>query len=249
MNIKSMLARLESAMGRQDVVEQMVLLPEPASLASKRVNSDKSINLIVGYNRSPSSQTALDLALWIAHQTRLVTKAQVTVQVVYVVDEDQSSHCPHISNGGDASRPSIQQLPLSGEASAVRCATPVLTQTTPKELAARARMTEIDPSYFRAIFYQTNPFEQADRILSQARCLAEEWRGSFKAHLRFGCISTELKKVVESEAATLLLLGCTSVNDPIVQKLGSNFPCAVLGIPSILNSADTSNCSSDFQSV
>ena len=249
MNIKSMLARLESAMGRQDVVEQMVLLPEPASLASKRVNSDKSINLIVGYNRSPSSQTALDLALWIAHQTRLVTKAQVTVQVVYVVDEDQSSHCPHISNGGDASRPSIQQLPLSVEASAVRSATPVLTQTTPKELAARARMTEIDPSYFRAIFYQTNPFEQADRILSQARCLAEEWRGSFKAHLRFGCISTELKKVVESEAATLLLLGCTSVTDPIVQKLGSNFPCAVLGIPSILNSADTSNCSSDLQSV
>jgi hypothetical protein len=249
MNIKSMLARLESAMGRQDVVEQMVLLPEPASLASKRVNSDKSINLVVGYNRSPSSQTALDLALWIAHQTRLVTKAQVTVQVVYVVDEDQSSHCPHISNGGDASRPSIQQLPLSGEASAVRSATPVLTQTTPKELAARARMTEIDPSYFRAIFYQTNPFEQADRILSQARCLAEEWRGSFKAHLRFGCISTELKKVVESEAATLLLLGCTSVNEPIVQKLGSNFPCAVLGIPSILNSADTSNCSSGLQSV
>lgn len=249
MNIKSMLARLESAMGRQDVVEQMVLLPEPASLASKQANSAKSINLVVGYNRSPSSQTALDLALWIAHQTRLVTKAQVTVQVVYVVDEEQSNHCPHISKGGEASHPSIQQLPISLEESAVRSATPVLTKPTPTELAARARMTEIDPSYLRAIFYQTNPFEQADRILSQARCLAEEWRGSFKAHLRFGCVSTELRKVVELEAATLLLLGCTSVNDPIVQKLGSNFPCAVLGIPSILNSADTSNCYSDFQSV
>ncbi|MEW5861818.1 MAG: universal stress protein [Cyanobacteriota bacterium] len=249
MNIKSMLARLESAMGRQDVVEQMVLLPEPATLASKRANSAKSINLVVGYNRSPSSQTALDLALWIAHQTRLVTKAQVTVQVVYVVDEDQSSHCPHISNGDDANPPSIQQLPLSLEESAVRSATPVLTQPTPTELTARARMTEIDPSYFSAIFYQTNPFEQADRILSQARCLAEEWRGSFKAHLRFGCVSTELRKVVELEAATLLLLGCNSVNHPIVEKLGSNFPCAVLGIPSILNSADTSDCYSDFQSV
>ncbi|MFE1745054.1 universal stress protein [Coleofasciculus sp. H7-2] len=249
MNIKSMLARLESAMGRQNVVEQMVLLPEPASLVSKRANSAKSINLVVGYNRSPSSQTALDIALWIAHQTRLVTKAQVTVQVVYVVDEDQSSHCPHISNGGDTSRPSIQQLPLSLEASAVRSATPVLTQPTPAELAARTRMTEIDPSYLRAIFYQTNPFAQADRILSQARCLAEEWRGSFKAHLRFGCVSTELKKVVELEAATLLLLGCTSVNNPIVQELSSNLPCAVLGIPTILNSSDSSNCSSDFQSV
>ncbi len=250
MNIKSMLARLESAMGRQDVVEQMVLLPEPVSHTSKRANSAKSINLVVGYNRSPSSQTALDLALWIAHQTRLVTKAQVTVQVVYVVDEDQSSHCPHISNGGDARRPLSQQLPLESlEASTRKCATPVLTQPTPVELEARTRMTEIDPSYLRAIFYQTNPFEQADRILSQARCLAEEWRGSFKAHLRFGCISTELRKVVESEAATLLLLGCTSANHPIVQKLGSNFSCAVLGIPSILNSPDTSSCSSDFQSV
>nr|WP_199329201.1 universal stress protein [Coleofasciculus sp. FACHB-1120] len=245
-----MLARLESAMGRQDVVEQMVLLPEPASSASKRVNYAKSINLVVGYNRSPSSQTALDLALWIAHQTRLVTKAQVTVQVVYVVDEDQSSHCPHICNGDNARDSSIQQFSLESlEASEVRCATPVLTQPTPVELAARARMTEIDPSYFRAIFYQTNPFEQADRILSQARCLAEEWRGSFKAHLRFGCVATELRKVVELEAATLLLLGCTSVNHPVVKKLGFNFPCAVLGIPTILNSADASNCSSDFQSV
>jgi hypothetical protein len=70
MNIKSMLVRLESTLNRNDLMEKLVLLPEPASAASKWTNSTKSVNLVVGYNASPSSQTALDLTMWIAHQTR-----------------------------------------------------------------------------------------------------------------------------------------------------------------------------------
>lgn len=97
MNIKSMLLRLESAMGRQDLTEQMLLVPTPASSSEERDQFTKSVNLIVGYNRSPSSQTALDLTLWIAHQTRLVTKAQVTVQVVYVLDSDRASKSADLS--------------------------------------------------------------------------------------------------------------------------------------------------------
>jgi len=174
-NIKSMLVRLEGALDRNDLMEQMVLLPEPASAAAKWAESTTSVNLVVGYNASPNSQTALDLTLWIAHQTRLVTQKQVTVQVVYVVDAYQNRSC---------------------------CAN-----------------------------FTSRVYEQADRILWQAGCLAEEWRSSFKAHLRVGEVATELRNVVESEAATLLFLGCNSVTHPIVQKLGSHFPCSVLGIP------------------
>ena len=175
MNIKSMLVRLEGALDRNDLMEQMVLLPEPASAAAKWAKSTTSVNLVVGYNASPSSQTALDLTMWIAHQTRLVTQKQVTVHVVYVVDEYQNRSC---------------------------CAN-----------------------------FTSHVYERADRILWQAGCLAEEWRSSFKAHLRVGDVATELRSVVESEAATLLFLGCTRVTHPIIQQLGSNFPCSVLGIP------------------
>ena len=237
-NIKPMLVRLEGAMDRNDLIEQMVLLPEPASAASKWSSATKSVNLVVGYNASPRSQTALDLTMWIAHQTRLVTQKEVTVQVVYVVDEKQSSKAPDVSSSTDESSSSIHRLSLSvPKASAPRHSAPsVLAESKPQRLAVtRKKKSAKQHRPKKSTPCQAHWFEQADRILWQARCLAEEWRGSFKAHLRFGDVATELRTVVESEAATLLFLGCNSVNHPIVQEFGSNFPCSVLGIPTVLS--------------
>ncbi len=232
MNIKPMLVRLEGAMDRNDLIEQMVLVPEPASAASKWANSTKSINLAVGYNASPSSQTALDLTMWIAHQTRLATQKQVTVQVVYVVEENQNSKCPDVFNIADGS--GLIDEPIPSEFSTLastKFAISVFTEAKPQALAVAKERKSVNNCCPKVICRQSHSLVQADRILWQARCLAEEWRSSFKAHLRFGDVATELREVVESEAATLLFLGCNSINHPLVQNLGSNFPCSVLGIP------------------
>jgi Tfp pilus assembly protein PilV len=228
-----MLVRLEGAMARNDLMEKMLLLPEPASAAAKWANSTKSINLVVGYNASPKSQTALDLTMWIAHQTRLVTQKQVTVQVVYVVAQNHQPNCPDACNStnfGDSSIP--QMSSWFGKTSVSKSSsTSVLTQPKPQRLAVAPEKKSGKQRRQKENSCQSQIFEQADRILWQARCLAEEWRGSFKAHLRFGDVATELRAVVEAESATLLFLGCECVEHPIVQKLGANFPCSVLGIP------------------
>lgn len=248
MKIKPMLARLESALGRHDLMERMVLLPEPAAPACDGANFTKSVNFVVGYNSSPSSQTALDITLWMAHQTRLATHRQVTVQVVYTVSETQSSHCPHVlKRAKDGNSPSIHysRLAVSESPDPLECSTPVLTEQTYKALATSRRLTPADRQSYKTMFSPAHPFEQADRILWQARCLAEEWRGAFKAHLRFGCVAAELRKVVESESAVLLFLGCGDANHPIVRALGPNFPCAVLGIPPMLVSGASCASASD----
>ncbi|HEY9653764.1 MAG TPA: universal stress protein [Coleofasciculaceae cyanobacterium] len=235
MNIKPMLVPVEGAIDRNDLIEQMVLLPEPASAASKWSSSTKSVNLVVGYNASPKSQTALDLTMWIAHQTRSVTQKQVTVQVVYVVDEQQNNNYVDECKSIDLCSPSINRLPLRflKELASKKSATSGLTNPQPQRLAGTPKKRTAKRQQPKETLSRTEIFEQADRILWQARCLAEEWRGSFKAHLRFGDVATELKEVVESESATLLLLGCNCVNHPIVRQLASdsNLPCAVLGIP------------------
>jgi nucleotide-binding universal stress UspA family protein len=231
-----MLVRLEGAMDRNDLIEQMVLLPEPASAAAKWSNFTKSVNLVVGYNASPSSQTALDLTMWIAHQTRLVTQKQVTVQVVYVVDENQNNQYSEGLKTVNASGSSKHQFPSELLNTSLKESKPsVLTQPKPQVLAASPKKAAKSRRP-KATSCQADSFEQADRILWQARCLAEEWRGSFKAHLRFGDVASELREVVESEAATLLFLGCNSVSHPLIQQLGTHFPCSVLGIPTGLSS-------------
>lgn len=173
MDIRPMLVRLQGALNRYDLIDKMLLLP---GLAPKPLGWEQNLDathLVVGYNTSPGSQTALDLTLWIAHQTRLVTRKLVTVQVVYVVEhQDQHSQRMHPA-----------------------------------------------------------AIEQADRVLWQARSLAEEWRDVLKTHLRVGNVATELAKVVQAEAASVLLLGCQTPEHPLVRQLGPQFPCPVVGIP------------------
>jgi len=77
--IKPILARLQSAIGRDDLIEQMVLLPGTQKSSAKKGSKAKSANLIVAYNGSPQSHTALDIAFWIAHQTTLARKIQSSV--------------------------------------------------------------------------------------------------------------------------------------------------------------------------
>ncbi|MBD2166922.1 universal stress protein [Calothrix sp. FACHB-156] len=210
-----MLVRLQSTIGRDDLIEQMVLLPEPEKNSSIKGSTTKPVNLIVAYDASPKSHTALDIAFWIAHQTRLATNTQVTVQAVYVVADKLKSQYTDISSFSRNLTP--LECPTSNVSKSV---TPVLTQP---------KLTVIAPNLQEK---SLAVIQQADQILWQARSLAEEWQGSFKSHLRFGSIATELKKVVELETADILFIGCRSVEHPIIRALGSDFPCAVLGIPS-----------------
>lgn len=169
-----MLLRLQYAFGYADQAQPRVLIPgkgtpKKGGNPSGATMNGATINLVVGYNGSPNSLTALDLTLWMAHQTRLATRQSVMVHVVYVI--------------------------------------------------------------------QGKEFEQADRILYQARCLAEEWRGSFNTHLHFGETAAGLKQVAIAENAEILVLGCHSEQHPLVRQLGSKVPFPVLGLPCPVASA------------
>ncbi|AFZ07245.1 hypothetical protein Osc7112_2842 [Oscillatoria nigro-viridis PCC 7112] len=234
-----MLARFESALGYQNLAEEMVLLPEPKVPSSKKSKSPKqakTVNFIVGYNSSTKSQIALDITLWMAHQTRLVTTKEVTVQVVYVIDEAPNNYGEDIGNfavgNSLANTPKLWELE---ETFTLNCAAPASALPTTEIPSLSQQKNWLDPHYFQAIFGQNNEYEVADKLLWQARCLAEEWRGLFKAHLRMGRVATELRNVVELESANLLFLGCDSANHSLVRELGNNFPCCVLGIPSALS--------------
>ena len=233
MNIKSMLVRLECAMNRTDLFEQMMLLPEPVS---PNENFDKPINLVVGYNASPQSQSALDLTLWMAHQTRLATKRQVTVQVVYVVAEKQNQTNSTAFKSANTNDSSIQQFShQSLKSSALnKSATSVLNRPKSQQLVEVCKTSE-KTHHRQTIAAESEALKQANHILSKARCLAEEWRGDFITHLCFGDLARELRGVVESTSATALFLGCHGRNHGIVQKIGYSFPCSILGVPNGLN--------------
>jgi nucleotide-binding universal stress UspA family protein len=252
--IKPILARLQSALGRNDLIQQMVLLPE-TNKPNRKAKSGKTVKLVVGYNGSPHSQTALDVTLWIAYQTRMATQKQVVVHVVYVVDADSPatlrpliSHLPVFDAatlgcvgkgffGADPVASPIEADSVQrGKPKRLSPATAVLNQPRLPALPTSLRL--VDPECMIPNFQPMDALEHADYVLWQARCLAEEWRGSLEAHLCFGNVAAELRRVVESEAADLLLLGCTTTSHPLVRQLAARFPCPILGIPHQLNCSE-----------
>jgi hypothetical protein len=194
-----MLARLQATLDRTDLARQMLLIPG----RSLEMSSLGAVNLVVGYSGSEASQAALDLTLWIAHQTKIATTQSVTVQVVYVAEEAKVATWSRSTQPLSTGRTSVLAMPEN--------------RLISQEAIDRATQ-----------------FEQADRILWQARCLAEEWRGALKTHLRFGQVGGQLLEVAYAEEASLLILGCESSHNPLVRQLsqrGQDLPFSVLGIP------------------
>jgi len=86
-SLKPMIRRLEASLGRRNLDESLILLARPPKVPVTLLPNTKVTNFVVGYSGSAHSQSALDLALCIAHQTRLVKPDPVVVHVVYVVDQ------------------------------------------------------------------------------------------------------------------------------------------------------------------
>ena len=233
MNIKPMLVRFQSAVGRDDLVEQMILLPGKKSSVSPTTKSDNLLTFVVGYNGSPSSHTALDISLLMAHQTRLATNKQVTVKIAYVIDDQGNSKLKDFPRNYTISG-NFWKFPTASALKSITTeeAKPKIEAlaTSDRQISTKTRPTQTTSS-------QSSIFERADQILWQSRYLVEEWGDAFIAHLRIGSVAEELTKVVTSEAADLLFLGCQSAKHSLVHKLGAKFPCPVLGIPDSINAS------------
>ncbi len=213
MNIKATLARLGSALDGDHVSRSLLLLPGRDSRRSSPTNeTSDSINLVVGYSDSENSQAALDLTLLIAYQTRLATRKRVIVQAVYVVD---SIH--PIKKTGRSYSGNNRDLNSSSES---------ISSTATLLQQRRLTVNCVD-----ARAAQIQCFDEADQVLWQARSFAMEWRGSLNTHLRFGNPALELNKVVLQEQASLMVLGCHSLEHPLLQQLSSCCDCPVIGIP------------------
>lgn len=224
-----MLVRLESALSARGLSDKMLLRAGTAVDPKETRPADQPINLMVGYNGSLKSQVALDITLWIAHQTRLATQKQVTVQVVYVIGQEPQAANPLLTS----TEGSLTVASLASQVSSFSAAELALSCYQTHSPVSATLSSDPNISRLEAAFHQ-DPFEQADQILWQARSLAEEWRGSLETHLRFGGVASELRDAVKSQNADLLVLGCSSSYHPIVQQLGSQLSCPVVGVPAVL---------------
>ncbi|MBD2459853.1 universal stress protein [Oscillatoria sp. FACHB-1407] len=217
----------------------MILLPGQFAFNVDGNQSKETVDLVIGYSGSTNSQAALDLTLWIAHQTRLVTQKQVMVHVVYVVDRTHAQKTNYHNANLEVQLP--RHLRSAPAQLTRRSKGGTATYTAPEQMGGRFPMqtsplqTQCPSDCQRDLEHSSTALlEQADCVLWQARCLAEEWRGSLEAHLRFGNVAVELRNVVEAQAADLLVLGCSSFKHPLVRQLTTQFPCPVLGIPTPL---------------
>lgn len=104
-------------------------------------------------------------------------------------------------------------------------------------VAHQMRLATSRPVVIHAVYVlntlkrNTAALEEVDGLLWQARCLAEEWRGFFSVHLRFGNVASELAAFATEQNAHLLFLGCHKSQHPRVQQLAPLVSCPVLGIP------------------
>ncbi len=88
-SLKPMIMRLEMALGCEGLARSMVLVSKPPQATA--VNpAQRTVSFVVGYNGSVHSQMALDLAFWMAHQTRLAQPNPVLVHIVYVAETTQT---------------------------------------------------------------------------------------------------------------------------------------------------------------
>lgn len=227
MRLKSTLVCLENTLGLQDLATHIVLSEGTGHWESAdTANPDR--NFVIAYNGSTNSQMALDLTLWIAYQTRLISQQKVFVHVVYAIDRRQESTVleqPHDS----FKRSSLHNTLLA------KTGLPIISLGRRKTDLPNTLLHPVDtclklcdsapPTATQALL------NHADCVLWQARCLAEEWRGSLEAHLRFGNEVEELQRVVAEVQADLLVLGCHSADHPVARTLIAQVPCPILGIP------------------
>lgn len=206
------------------LAEEILLVPQPSQPWAHPPKQAESIDVVVGYDGSPHSCTALSLAFYMAHRLQTALQKQVTMHAVYVV-QSPTSACWYAPSLGEAAKDTRPPRKVQRKTKRAR------------------RLAKTGKKVRESLPPSTRPScaspDHVDQVLWQARCLAEEWRGAFNAHLRFGDIAAEIGAIAQAENAAFVVLGCSSFQHPLVQQLANQLACPVLGIPSRLLSASS----------